>query len=634
MKKLSLMLCAWAFLAASNAWAAKLPVETFFKDPEFSQMTLSPDGSHMAAVAKVGERRNLIVMNLETRKAAPVTSLRKTDITGYQWATDDRLLFFLDNDGNESFAIYAVNKDGSEARTLIEGTNEILAFPRPPQILNLLEDEPDFILMARGDRRPQYPEVFKLNIKTGKTRRVESNPGYITNYWSDNDGVVRLGTSDKGRPEDLKQTIIYREDEDSEWQDLATFEFDDHGWGPVAFTADNRNLYIQSNIDRDTIGIYEYDPRKNEIVQEIYTHDDVDVGGVITSRKDDRLLGVAYQSDKPHTVYFDEDWKDIQASLDNALAGTVNTIVSTSEDETKMFIRAWSDRDPGTYYYFDAKNNKLSHFASISSWVKPEQMSAMKPIKYQARDGEIIHGYITLPNDRKEGEAVPLIVNPHGGPYGPRDTWGFRRDVQFLASRGYAVLQMNFRGSGGYGKRFQDIAYQKWGLEMQNDVTDGVKWAVEQGYANADKVCIYGASYGGYATMAGVTFTPDLYKCAVNYVGVVDLDLMSEWVSRDRGTKAWFARTVGDRKKDRERLAATSPINFVDKIQAPLYVVHGENDPRVEIKQARVLIRELKKHDKEYKVMIKKDEGHGFRKEENNLELYSALDEFLGTYLN
>ncbi len=633
MKRL-IALVALLALPAFAAWAEELPVDYFFKNAEFTQVAVSPDGTHIGAVAPIGGRRNLVVLNLETMEAVAVTNLRgkQTDIAGYTWATPDRLLFFVDADGNEAFSVFAVDKDGRNGRTLVRGAKGVSFFPASINILDLMDDDPEHILVSINDRRRSYPDVYRMNINTGSKKTVVRNPGYVQGWIADNSGVVRAGISDTGEPDKLITRIIYRDSEDSEWVTLDEFGWDDHSWQPMAFTADNKKMYVASNIGRDTAALYLYDPATREMGQMIYGRDDVDVGGPVMTRGSKELIGVGYTTDRGRIHYLNEDWAAIQAGIDEAFPDTVNNFTSIDRADNRLIVAASADRVPPTYYLYDRGTNKLSFLVKSMPWVEPAKMAEVKYVSYKARDGEVIHGYLTVPAG-KEAKDLPLIVHPHGGPYGVRDGWGFNRELQFLANRGYAVLQMNFRGSGGYGKRFMDIAWGKWGLEMQDDVTDGVNWAIEEGIADPARVCIYGASYGGYATMAGVTMTPDLYQCAVNYVGVVDLEMLHEWDSRVESARAWFERAVGHPKKDKARFEQTSPINHVDKIQAPIFVVHGERDPRVEIKHAKVLIRELKKHDKEYEVLIKEKEGHGFRKEENNLELYAQMDAFFKRYL-
>ncbi|MGH8496367.1 MAG: alpha/beta hydrolase family protein, partial [Gammaproteobacteria bacterium] len=298
-----------------------------------------------------------------------------------------------------------------------------------------------------------------------------------------------------------------------------------------------------------------------------------------------------------------------------------------------------SDRVPGIYYLYDEDEAKVRYLLSGASWLDPEQMADMRPISFETRDGLTVHGYLTLPRDAGD-EPVPLIVHPHGGPYGIRDEWGFEREVQFLASRGYGVLQINYRGSGGYGMEFERTGYRRWGLEMQDDITDGARWAVEEGFADPERICIYGASYGGYAAMAGLTMTPELYACGINYVGVVDLPMLYRQdmdtykiAGLRAGRRSWLEMVLGNPRDDRQRFHDTSPINFIEAIEAPLFVIHGRLDANVDIEQYRALVRQLAKHDKDFETMTERYQGHGFRAESAAIELHERIGEFLAENL-
>ena len=513
-----------------SATAKELPVEYFFKNYEFSQVSLSPDGKHLAAIAPVGESRNLVVIDRSTMKPLAVTSLTHRDVSGYQWASNDRLLFYVEEDGNESLALNAVNIDGSKPRVLTKASKGIQLIPRYTRMVDRLKEDDRHVIVISNERKAQFPDLYRMDIYNGKKKRLTSNPGNFTGWGMDWDHKVRIAmrqsvAKDKS---DASSELLYRETEDAPWKVLATSHLGQEGTGYAGFTPDNKSLYIVSAVGRDRMAAYKLDPAtgKKELV---FGHDEVDVGGPDFSPKDHRALAIGYVTDKPHIHYLDKKFGDIQKALDKALPDTVNRITSITEDEKTAVVIAGSDKTPSTYYLLETEPKlKLTYLAQIAERIKPADMVDMKPISYKARDGLLIQGYLTLPKDA-EGKAIPLIVHPHGGPYGPRDIWGWNPEVQFLANRGYAVLQMNFRGSGGYGNKFEVGAWKQWGLQMQDDISDAVKWAIDKGIADPKRVCIYGASYGGYATMACLTMTPDLYKCGVNYVGVVDLDMLEEW---------------------------------------------------------------------------------------------------------
>jgi dipeptidyl aminopeptidase/acylaminoacyl peptidase len=304
-------------------------------------------------------------------------------------------------------------------------------------------------------------------------------------------------------------------------------------------------------------------------------------------------------------------------------------------EEDKATIRTYSDRALGDYYLFDVESQELTHLAEVSPWLKAEEMAPMTPITYESRDGLTIHGYLTLPPGYEYGTAdnLPAIINVHGGPWA-RDNWGFNPQVQFLANRGYAVLQMNFRGSTGYGREFWEASFGEWGLKMQDDVTDGRNWLVEEGIADPDRIAIYGGSYGGYATLAGMCFTPEIYACGIDYVGVSNLFTFMETIPPYwKPFLDMMHEMVGHPEEDSARFHATSPVFHADQITAPLFVAQGANDPRVAKAESDQIVAALEKNDVPHRYMVKEDEGHGFRNEENKFDFYRAMEEFLAEHM-
>ncbi|MDX1572015.1 MAG: S9 family peptidase, partial [Xanthomonadales bacterium] len=460
-------------------------------------------------------------------------------------------------------------------------------------------------------------------------KMVERNPGTVAGWITDHDGKIRGAfTQDK-----LYNEVWYRDSEEDEWQTVARFHYDDpKGIQPMGFAYDNKTWYVQSFQDKDTAGIYKYDPTSGELGELIFRHDEYDAGGLIWSDKQEKILGATYFTSKPHWVGLDEEFTAMMTGLENAFPDKVVNIVSLDDEEDTLVVSTSSDTDPGGFYLFDRSEGKLEPLVERMPWIDPADMTEMRPISYTSRDGLTIHGYLTTPKG-SDGEDLPLIVNPHGGPWA-RDFWGFNPEHQFFASRGYAVLQMNFRGSTGYGRKHLTASYKQWGRNMQNDITDGVKWAIEEGIADPERVCIYGGSYGGYATMAGMVFTPELYKCGVNYVGVTDIALLFKTMP-DRWNlgAAQMKDRVGDPETEEEFLAEISPVNHVENIRAPVFIVHGRKDPRVSIRHADILRDEMEEHGKPYEWMVKNDEGHGFAKQENRIELYTAMAEFFDKHI-
>lgn len=642
MKRISRYFAALAaalMLAAPAMAVEEIPVEDFFKRSLFTSFQLSPDGKYLAAVTPLFEndRRNIAVINLETRDAAAITGVKDRDVTGYMWANNDRILFFMDNDGNESFGIFAVNKDGSKPRTLIEpaetqirgGSRVILT----ASVLNTLEDDEDEILVSvpRQYHDTVVQDVKRMNIYNGRMRNVERNPGNIAGWLSNDEGEIIGAVA----LEDGKRKVLYRKSEKDDWTTLIEFKVAEGGFTPAWLSDDGERMWVRSNItpdgeERDKAAIYEYDLENRKLGELIFEHPEVDVGGVVASDVKDDAVMITYNADKPGYHYVDEEWERMMKSIKAAFPDKQVSLSSATKDENQFVFTVWSDRNPAAYYLFDRGSNKMEELAIAYEWLPEDKLAKMEPVDIEARDGLMLPAYLTLPPD-SDGKGLPLVVNPHGGPRA-RDSWGFNPEVQLLANRGYAVLQVNFRGSTGFGQEFDRAGWGKWGAEMQNDITDAVQWAIDEGIADPDRVCIYGASYGGYAAMAGITFTPELYQCAINYVGVTDINLLFETMPASwRMQRAEMKRTIGDYDDPEERadMAARSPINHVDKIRVPLLMGYGEEDPRVVIDHALNLEEKLKVHDVDYELIIKEDEGHGFRKLENQVEWYTKVVNFL-----
>ncbi|WP_168204186.1 S9 family peptidase [Aliikangiella coralliicola] len=635
------------FLAVASqaiwAKASDIPVKDFFRNPEFTGLQLSPDGKHIAVLSPVNNRRNIVIMDTDGLKnIRPITGLSKQDIGGFFWANNKDIVFTMDSDGNEAFSIFKVDTSLKKPKIIqLVGATAGASGIRSASTVHTLPEDPDHIIVQFNQRRVKAPDLYKLNLdsrwsnkrkKNSKMKLIAKNPGDVQGWLVDHDGDVRGAFSING----LKGKFHYKAKGEKDFRVIREFNVEDEGISPLAFDYDNKTMFVNSNIGRDKNAVYRYDPETNKLGDMIFGHEIVDVAGLWMSRKQKKLLGISYIHEYPETVYFDDATEKMMKKLQDAFPGKRVNISSQSKDEMLNIIVVSNDNDPGKYFLFDRNKNNVIPLVPRMDWLNPDYLSPMKAIKFTSRDGLTIHGYLTIPKD-SDGKNLPLIVNPHGGPYGVRDTWGYNSEHQFFASRGYATVQVNFRGSGGYGRNFQQAGYGgKWGAEMQHDLTDAVKYLVKEGIADPKRVCIYGASYGGYATMAGLTFTPDLYKCGINYVGVTDVGLLFTSMPKHwEPAKEQLKLRIGD-PEDKELMNRMSPLAHVDKIKAPLMIVQGAKDPRV-VKQHATDLRDaledrgIKLNDDEW--IMKNDEGHGFRKEENRIELYTKMEKFLAKHL-
>ena len=598
-----------------------IPMQDFFRNPEKSSFKISPNGEHIVYMKPWKARMNVFVMDMNTKKEVRLTSSQERGIYWFAWLNNNRIGYIKDEGGNENMHFYAVNIDMSNEIDLTPFENV------QARIIDDLEDDPNHIIMGLNKRNPQIHDPYRINVNDGKMDMIAENPGNISEWMTDHDGKLRMAITSDG----VNTSLLYRDKESDGFKPILTTDFK-VSVAPLFFTFDNKNLYVASNRGRDKTAIFEFDLNKSKEGKLIFEHDEVDVSGLMFSRKRKVLTGVSYTVAKNEMVFFDTLREGLQQKLEEKLPGYEVGITSFSEDETKAVVVTYSDKSRGTYYYYDLDKNKLIELGQVSPWLNEEDMCEMKPIHYKSRDGLIINGYLTLPNGTN-GENLPVVVNPHGGPW-HRDTWGYNSEVQFLANRGFAVFQMNFRGSTGYGREFWEKSFKQWGKSMQDDISDGVNWLIDEGIANPDRIAIYGASYGGYATLAGLAFTPDLYACGVDYVGVSSLfTFMESMPPYWELYRSMMYEMVGHPEKDKELLASASPLLHIDKIKAPLFIAQGANDPRVVKAESDQIVEALKNAGIDVPYMVKDNEGHGFYNEENQFDFYREMEKFLTKYI-
>ena len=594
-----------------------IPMEDFFRNPEKSSFRISPNGNHIAYMKPWKSRMNVHVIEVGADVEKRLTSSTERSIYGFLWLGDDRIGYVKDDGGDENTHFYAVNKDGSNEIDLTPFENV------KATIIDDLEEDPENVILGLNKRNQEIFDPYRVNINTGQMVMIAENPGNISGWMTDHDGKLRIAITSDG----VNTSLLYRESESDEFKSILTTDFKEQV-SPLFFTFDNKNLYVASNRGRDKAAIYEFNVKEAQEGLLLYEHAEVDVSSLMFSKKRRVLTGVTYTVAKTKKIFFDDLRKDIQDKLEAQLPGFEVDLISFSKNETQAIVVAHSDCSRGTYYSYDITENKLSSLGKVSPWLNENHMAEMNPIKYTARDGRTIHGYLTIPKD-SNGKNLPVVVHPHGGPWA-RDNWGYNSQIQFLANRGFAVFQMNFRGSTGYGREFWEISFKEWGKSMQDDITDGVKWLINKGIADEDRIAIYGASYGGYATLAGLTFTPELYACGVDYVGVSNIFTLLETLPPywELGRQMMY-EMIGNPETEKDLLEAASPIFHVENIKVPLFVAQGANDPRVKQAESDQIVEAIKSRGVEVPYMLKEDEGHGFYNEENQFDFYREMEKFL-----
>lgn len=601
--------------------APPIAMEDFFRNPDKTSFRLSPNGEYFSYLAPYEKRLNVFVQKIGADSAVRITSETARDIAGYLWKGNNRILFLKDTGGDENFQLYGVNIDGAELKglTVFEKVRT--------ELIDDLKDVEGEIIVGLNKRNPQVFDPFRLNVLTGEMTQLAENPGNIMGWMTDHDGKLRIAITSDG----VNTTLLYRGTEQENFNPILTTSFKET-MSPILFTFDNKMLYSLSNLGRDKTALVTFDPATGKEKEVLFETQEADIEGIDYSRKDKKLLYVSWTTDMQKEHFFDSDAETMKKKLQEKLPGYQVAIGSENKAEDKFMVRTYSDKSRGAYYLYNKTSGDITKLADLSPWLNENDLCDMKPITYQSRDGLTIQGYLTLPKGY-EAKNLPVVINPHGGPWA-RDYWGFNSEVQFLANNGYAVLQMNFRGSTGFGKAFWESSFKQWGRTMQDDISDGVKWLTDKGIADPKRVAIYGGSYGGYATLAGMTLTPELYAAGVDYVGVSNMFTFMKTIPPYwKPMLDMFYEMVGNPKTDSLLLAQVSPVFLVDKIQAPLFVAQGKNDPRVNIDESDQIVNALKARNIAVEYMVKDNEGHGFHNEENRFDFYRSMLAFLDKHL-
>jgi dipeptidyl aminopeptidase/acylaminoacyl peptidase len=605
--------------------AKQFPLEDFFKNPDKTAYQISPDGNYYSYLAPYETRMNVFVQERGKTEAMRLTSETDRDIAGYFWPNNEQILYLKDNGGDENYKLYGVNIDGSNlvCFTDFEGVRT--------QIIDELQDIPDEVIIGMNKRNPQVFDPYRLNLITGEMTMLAENPGNIQGWMFDHDGKLRVAFA---IVDGVNMSILYRQTEQDEWRDVLTTSFKDN-MSPYFFTFDNKNVIGTSNLGRDKSVVVEFDIAQGKEMKVLYENPEYDVENVYYSRKRKVITAASYTTFKHERYFFDEETKKLFDRLNKDLGQYELGISAFNKDETVFIVRTYSDRSLGAYYLYDKNTNQLEKITDVSPWIDENEMASTTPVKYKTRDGLTINGYLTLPKGytMETAKNLPVIVNPHGGPW-HRDSWGFNPEIQFMANRGYAVFQMNFRGSTGYGKAFWEASFKKWGREMQDDITDGTNWLIRQGITDPERIAIYGGSYGGYATLMGLVKEPKLYAAGVDYVGVSNMFTFMQTIPPYwKPMLDMFYEMVGDPVKDSLMLREVSPVFQAEKIIAPLFVAQGRNDPRVNVDESDQMVEAMKARGVDVEYLVKDNEGHGFYNEENRFDFYRAMESFLARHM-
>lgn len=598
----------------------KIEVKEFFKNPEKIYFKLSPSGKFISYLKPHSGKFNLYITAAESDSAVRITNVTKHDVDYYRWIDDDRLVYAKDIKGDDNYHLFLVSRSGKVEKDITPYENTRAIFARK------YDAEPNTIIVAMNLRDKSLFDIYKLNIETGKKKLLEKNPGNVSSWIIDKSGNVRLAIQSNG----VNQTVLYKKKKSNEFISLLTTDFREE-FVPLRFSADEKYIYAISNIGRDKSAFVKYDPESNREVEVIFSHPEVDVTKVIFSEKDDTPIAARYVTWKRHYKFFKPEWNEVDKLIRRELPQYDYKILSRSEDEKLTLIRTYSDKTIGSYYLVNIKNLSLKKIANISPWLNEEFMARQEPIRFEARDGVLLNGYLTLPKN-KEPKNLPVVINVHGGPW-YRSQWGFDHIHQFFANRGYAVLDVNYRGSSGYGKKFFEAGFKEWGGKIQDDITDGTNWLIEQGIADKNRIAIFGYSFGGYSALMGAALRPGLYACAVDYSGLVDLQkLYSAIPVYYKPFLEMMYEMIGDPVKDAELLKSFSPIYLTDKFVKPVFVAQGALDTKVKKEDVDKFVEALRKNNVDVEYLVMKNERHSFDDEKDRIELFNKIEKFINTH--
>ena len=620
-------------------------VDLFMRDDAIGQIKLSPDGRFYAATVPGEGRSVLMMVRREDNKAIAMFSLGKNSyVYDFQWVNPTRVLIsmaekigLLDQPmltGN----LYAIDADGGDPEILVgqdvremsagsrirrKETEHVAAF-----LLDALpDDDRNVLIEVSGFAGDSFSRVEKMDVYSGRRQRVTSGPVINASFATDGDGEVRFIVGS-----DIENTskLFHRAGDDAEWELVNDESVSGMVVWPLGFSADGKVAYLQTERAGGPDAVVAFDPATGKR-SEVFRDDDVDPMSTIRGSRG-VPVGVVLPDGRTRSVFFDPEGEDARLvrSLEQAFEGSTVRVTSRTADGKLLLVEVDNDRNPGDIYLFDTQDKQARYMISRREWLDPEAMAGMRPIQLEARDGLDLHGYLTLPPG-SAGKDVPLVVMPHGGPYGIADVWGFDPQVQLLAAAGYGVLQVNFRGSGFRGRDFLQAGAQQWGRAMQDDITDATRWAIAEGIADADRICIFGASYGAYAALMGVAREPTLYQCAIGYVGVYDLPLMyGQGDTRElRSGLAFLRDWVGERGG----LAAVSPVHLADRIDVPVFLAAGGEDERTPIEHSHRMERALRQAGVPVETLYYDTEGHGFYVDAHRVEFQQRVLGFLGRHI-
>ncbi|MET4082455.1 dipeptidyl aminopeptidase/acylaminoacyl peptidase [Pedobacter sp. UYP30] len=611
------------FCCKSKITVKRIPVDNFFKSRDKAYYRVSPDGKSLSYLQLKDNNSALFVENLATGQKKQLTNLTDKDISFYFWTSSNELIFYAEENGKDRKSdLFLINKNGGKLFLLNASKKSSLRVIEDQLIDN------KYIVVLSNKRDSTVFDVYRLNVRDGKMQMAAKNPGNITRWMTDNKGILRMAIASDG----VNETLLFRENERQPFKSVATNNFNSNLM-PIAFSEKQPNvIYAISNVNRDKNALVTLNLSTGKEDSVLFANDSLDVINAKYSQKKGKILFVTCETWRKEKFYLDDSTHLANAKIDKLLPGTEWRIIDKDDDDRVFIIRTFTDRNPGSYYLYTSSDNNLKKLADINPSIKEENMSAMKPISFKAADGLTIHGYLTLPK-KERVTNLPVVVLPHDGPRG-RSSWGYNAEVQFLANRGYAVLQINYRGSSGYGKAFYSAGFKEWNGKIQSDVNDGVKWLITQKIANPNRIAIYGNGLGGYLALNCLYKNPKLYRCGGSNSGVINLfSYLKSIPPYFKSYLQMYYEVIGNPITDSDNLRMASPVFHADEFERPVFIAQNPNDPEVNVAEGIQFIKELKKRDVPVTYVEKEDGQNPIVKQKARTELYKSLEVFLNENL-
>lgn len=596
----------------------------FFRSQDKGSYGISPDGKTLSYLKVDGKKQNLFVEDLSTDKSLQITQLNEKNINYYFWVSNNKLIYYKEKSGpGRQSDVFIIDKDGKNERQLSDNGKSKMKVLKD----QLIDDQ--FLLVSSNKRDSTVFDVYRLNVRNGHMDMAVRNPGNITDWITDSKGKLRLATSSDG----VNETLLYRSTENEVFRPVITNNFKTT-FKPIAISDDRPDIvYAISNVNRDKNALVELDCATGKEDRVLFSNDTLNVVDAQYSKTKKNVTFVVCETWKKEKHFLDRSTKQLYDKLDKLLPGTESKIIDRDKAENIFIVRTFTDRNPGSYYIYFAKKGTVRKLSDFNSSIKGAEMSAMKPVSYHSRDGLTIHGYLTLPLN-KAPQNLPVIVLPHNGP-GNRNSWGYNAEVQFLANRGYAVFQINYRGSSGYGKSFMAAGSGEWGGKIQDDVSDGVKWLIAAKVANPKKIAIYGTGLGGYIALNSLYSSPGMYACGGSNSGVINLFSYLKSIPPFLKTNLqMYYEIIGNPVTEVDYMRQASPVFHADKINVPVFIAHSPKDPRSNAGEAIQYVKELKKRNVAVTYLEKENSEFSPQGEDDRQKLYTALEKFLSANLS